>query len=51
MYAREIARARGWKSLLTNSAKLANILGGYGYAPAVAPTEECVEAAVTGRLP
>ena len=30
-YAREIAEANGWKRLATNSAKLVNILGGYGY--------------------
>ena len=32
-YAREIAEANGWKRLATNSAKLVNILGGYGYRP------------------
>jgi predicted aconitase/predicted aconitase with swiveling domain len=32
-YAREISEARGWKRLATNSAKLVNILGGYGYRP------------------
>src|SRR5581483_966687 len=31
MYAREMAEANGWQRLLTNSAKLVNILGGYGY--------------------
>lgn len=49
-YAREIAEANGWKRLATNSAKLVNILGGYGYTPMLASMEECVEAAVTGRL-
>jgi predicted aconitase len=49
-YAREIAEANGWKRLATNSAKLVNILGGYGYTPVLASMEECVEAAVTGRL-
>jgi predicted aconitase len=50
-YAREIAEARGWKRLATNSAKLVNILGGYGYRPMLASMEACVDAAVSGRLP
>lgn len=50
-YAREIAEAKGWKRLATNSAKLANILGGYGYTPMLASMEQCVEAAATGKLP
>ena len=49
-YAREIAEANGWKRLATNSAKLVNILGGYGYAPRLASMERCVEAAEKGRL-
>lgn len=49
-YAREIAEANGWKVLATNSAKIVNILGGYGYTPMLASMEECVNAAVTGRL-
>ncbi len=49
-YAREIAEANGWKTLATNSAKLVNILGGYGYVPMLASMEECVAAAETGRL-
>jgi predicted aconitase len=49
-YAREIAEARGWKRLATNSAKLVNILGGYGYQPMLASMEACVDAAVTGEL-
>lgn len=49
-YAREIAEAKGWKRLATNSAKLVNILGGYGYRPMIASMEACVDAAVTGRL-
>lgn len=46
-YARELAEANGWKRLATNSAKLTNILGGYGYAPVL----RSMEAACTGRLP
>ena len=49
-YAREIAEANGWKVLATNSAKIVNILGGYGYTPMLASMEACVDAAVTGRL-
>jgi predicted aconitase len=49
-YAREIAEANGWKRLATNSAKLVNILGGYGYVPLLASMERCVEAAETGTL-
>jgi predicted aconitase len=49
-YAREISEARGWKRLATNSAKLVNILGGYGYRPMLASMEACVDAAVSGRL-
>jgi predicted aconitase len=49
-YAREIAEANGWRSLATNSAKLVNILGGYGYRPMLASMEECVRAAASGTL-
>ena len=50
MYAREIGEANGWKRLLSNSAKLVNILGGYGYEPVLATMEACVESAIAGRL-
>jgi predicted aconitase len=49
-YAREIAEANGWKRLATNSAKLVNILGGYGYVPLLASMEQCVDAAEKGTL-
>ncbi len=49
-YAREMADAKGWKRLATNSAKLVNILGGYGYQPMLGSMQSCVTAAVTGRL-
>ncbi len=49
-YAREIAEAKGWNRLATNSAKLVNILGGYGYQPMLASMEACVDAAVSGKL-
>jgi len=47
-YAREMAEANGWKRLATNSAKLVNILGGYGYKPALLSMEACIEAACAG---
>jgi predicted aconitase len=49
-YAREIAEANGWKRLATNSTKLVNILGGYGYSPILMSMEECVDVAVSGNL-
>jgi len=49
-YAREIGEANGWTRLLSNSAKIVNILGGYGYRPALASMEECVASAVAGRI-
>jgi predicted aconitase len=48
-YAREMAEANGWQSLATNSAKLVNILGGYGYRPALLSMQACVDAACAGR--
>jgi hypothetical protein len=45
-----MAAAFGWRSVLTNSAKMANILGGYRLTPILRRTETCVEAAVSGRL-
>ncbi len=49
-YAREMAEANGWQSLATNSAKLVNIIGGYGYRPALLTMEQCVDAACRGRI-
>ena len=51
MHAREIGEAMGWKRLMSNSAKLVNIIGGYGYTPSLATMEACIDAAVTGRVP
>lgn len=47
-YAREMAEANGWKRLATNSAKLTNIIGGYGYKPALLSMEQCVDVACAG---
>jgi predicted aconitase len=49
-YAREMAEANGWQRLVTNSAKLVNIIGGYGYKPTLAGTQHCVDCAVAGRI-
>ncbi len=49
-YAREMGEANGWKRLLSNSVKLVNIIGGYGYQPALANMEDCVASAVAGEI-
>ena len=49
-YAREMAEANGWTRLMTNSAKLVNILGGYGYKPTLASLDHCIESAVAGKV-
>jgi len=46
-----MAEAFGWKTVLTNSAKVANIIGGYRLTAILRRTQTCVEAAVTGQLP
>ena len=50
MHAREIGIANGWRRLMSNSAKLVNIIGGYGYEPVLAPMEQCVRSALAGRV-
>ena len=40
----------GWRRLATNSAKLVNIIRAHGYEPALRTTDDCVEAAVTGKV-
>jgi hypothetical protein len=49
-YAREMAEANGWVRLMTNSAKLVNIIGGYGYRPTLAGLDRCVDSAVAGKV-
>jgi len=49
-YAGELAEANGWRRLVTNSAKLTNIIGGYGYRPSLLSLERCVDAAVAGVM-
>ncbi|MDA0655734.1 MAG: aconitase X catalytic domain-containing protein [Proteobacteria bacterium] len=50
MHARELGEANGWQRLMTNSAKLTNILSGYGYEPVLGAMEACVESAIAGRI-
>ncbi len=50
MYARELGQLNDWKVLVSNSAKLVNIISGYGYEPKLATMQQCVDAAVTGVL-
>jgi predicted aconitase len=40
----------GWKNVVTNSAKLVNIIKAHGYHPILQRTEDCVHAAITGKL-
>lgn len=49
-YAREIGEANGWTNLLSNSAKIVNILGGYGYQPALSSMEACIASAEAGEI-
>ena len=49
-YAREMGEANGWKRLMTNSAKLVNIIGGYGYQPTLSNMEDCVASAIAGEI-
>ncbi len=49
-FAREIGEANGWTRLLSNSTKIVNILGGYGYRPALASMEDCIASAEAGRI-
>ena len=50
MHARELGQANGWTNLMTNSAKLTNIIGGYGYRPALASMEACIDSACQGKM-
>lgn len=40
----------GWQRLATNSAKLVNIIRAHGYEPALRRTDDCIDAALTGKL-
>jgi hypothetical protein len=47
----EMRKQFGWKRVVTNSAKLVNIIKAHGYEPILRRTEDCVETAITGKLP
>jgi predicted aconitase len=49
-YAREIAEANGCTRLMTNSAKLVNIIGSYGYQTSLGSLERGIDSAVAGRI-
>ena len=50
MTAREVRERYNYRTLVTNSAKLANIISGYGYNPIFRRTEDCIEATATGTV-
>ena len=50
MTANELRQRHGYHQLVTDSAKLANIIPGYGYHPVLRRTAACIEAAVSGRI-
>ena len=47
----ELRERFDFRTLVTNSAKLANIVSGYGYNPVFRPTAVCIQTALEGRLP
>ncbi len=49
IYPRELGARHGWRRLVTNSPKLAQIIPGYGYVPRVMNFAACVDAAVSRR--
>lgn len=52
-YLMDPARMRrefGWRRLVTNSAKLVNIIKAHGYEPILRSTEACVQSALTGKV-
>ncbi|HXG17270.1 MAG TPA: aconitase X catalytic domain-containing protein [Calidithermus sp.] len=50
MTPRLLAELHGFRTIVTDSAKLANIIPASGYTPVFRPTAACVEAAIRGRL-
>lgn len=46
----EMSHQFRWKRVVTNSAKLANIVRAHGYEPAVRRTSACIRSAVTGVI-
>ncbi|PSR26126.1 MAG: hypothetical protein C7B46_20225 [Sulfobacillus benefaciens] len=45
-----LQKQHNWHTLVTNSAKLANIVGAYPYQPILRRTRDCVEIALKGRI-
>ena len=50
MTARVLLERFNYRTLVTNSEKLANIISGYGYDPVFRPSEACIEAAVEWKV-
>ncbi len=50
MYPEKMTQAFGWTRVVTNSAKLANNIGGAKYKSVLLPTEQCIEAAIRGAF-
>ena len=50
MHAKEIAEANGWNVLMSKSAKITNILGGYGYRTVLSTMEKCDLSACKGKI-
>lgn len=48
---RELRERFGYRTIVTDSAKLANIIAGYDYNPVLRPTDVCIQAALEGELP
>lgn len=46
----EMQTRLGWKRVVTNSAKLANIIKAHGYEPVLRRTDACIQAAVEGKV-
>jgi predicted aconitase len=45
-----LRRAKGWTNLVSNSAKIVNIVGAHRFNPILRRTADCVEIACSGRL-
>ena len=50
MTTRYLRKKFGYETLVTDSAKLANIISGYGYNPVFRSTQEFIEEADTGKV-
>ncbi len=45
-----IQKKWGWRTVVTNSAKVANIIGCYDYIPVLRTTDDCIRSALTGKV-